>query len=100
MNNKKRRYAFEVGYELLKNAKTKEELEAKKSYITRLIAWGILLVLYLLVIFVPQLQWILNSGNKAIQWIILIIPIVLAAIEVSTYGKAWHTYLERHRIKQ
>ncbi len=101
MNNKKRRYAFEVGYELLKNAKTKEEIEAKKSYIARLIAWAILLVIYVLITTIPSLRNLIHSGNDTVVLIKLLVPVVLlSAIEVSTYGKPWHAYLESHRIKK
>ncbi len=86
----------QIAFDLIKNASTKEERMAKKSYIITRLVWGLLCLYYTVEIVIPRFMGTLVIDNEWTYVIRIIVPaIMLAIMEILWVGKPWHDYLRK-----
>ena len=86
----------EIARDLIKNAKSEEEIKAKNSYIITRIMWYLLGVYYLIGIILPRVTGNTSINTNSAFFIKFIVPIIVVIIlEAAWLGKPWYDYLDK-----
>lgn len=86
----------DIARELMKNAKSEEEIKAKNSYIITRAMWYLLGVYYLIGIILPRITGKASVNNNTAFFIKFIVPIIVVIIlEAVWLGKPWYDYLDK-----